>query len=345
MTRWTNRGAVAAPLPDVHLHPGQHRGLRPHPPGRTIGLRLRPHPQPDPGLAGRAAGLARRGRGRRGHGLRHGGDLGHAAVAAAKRRRDRGRPDRLRHCLHAVRAGVAAPGHQRRVRRLHAPGNGGRRHRPQDPRGLFRDAGQPQPAAGRHCRHLGHRARQGPLDHRRQHLRHAGAATAAAARRRHRAALGHQVPGRPRRPARRRGGRPQAAHRRDPLARPALLHRRDAVAVHRLPGVARPEDAGIAGRAPQRIGIEGGEVPARARGGSRRVLSGPGGHGRRRDRAAPAGGRRRPGGVRTEGRAGRRPAPARQPEAGAHRRQPGRPGNPDPASGHHDARQLHRRGP
>ena len=49
----------------------------------------------------------------------------------------------LRHGLHAVHAGPGAFRRARGVRRFHAPGDGGRRHRPQDPRRVFETPANP----------------------------------------------------------------------------------------------------------------------------------------------------------------------------------------------------------
>ena len=234
-------------------------------------------------------------RGRRRHRVRHGRDLGHAVLAAAKRRRDRGRPDRLRHGLHAVHAG---PGARVSACARCSPISRARRRWPPPsaprPAPYFETPANPNLrlvdiqavsaiARGKGLLTIVDNTFATPVLQRpwrwaptwcciRPPSTWAAMATCWPA------------------------PWPAATGRRGAPARAALLHRRDAVALHRLPGAARPEDAGAARAASQRIGAARGAAAARASGGGRCVLPGLADTAGA-DRAPPAIGRRRAGGL------------------------------------------------
>ena len=185
--------------------------------------------------------------------LRHGGDGDAARPDRLRlpRRRD-GRP--LRRQLPPVRARAPPIGEPRLL--LREPvGSEGRCRR--DPAGhahdLDRDADQSAPAPGGHRR--GRRDRAGAQDPpgRGQHVCDAVDPAAARARRRHRHALGDEVPERPLGHGGRRRGRGRSGARRARRL-PAQRDRRDRRAVRQLPCAARPQDAAASHAAVKRVG-------------------------------------------------------------------------------------------
>ena len=104
--------------------------------------------------------------------------------------------------------GPRGPGPDRRVARRHHRHRGRRGGLRGRRAGVVRVADQPRPRARRHRRDQRGRARGRRLRRRRQHVRHPPAAEPAGAGRRHRGALGDEVPRRAQRRADRRGRRP-----------------------------------------------------------------------------------------------------------------------------------------
>ena len=250
--------STTAPLPSVHDGglAYEHMATRRHAPGRPehrLPAALESH-------RGKVRGGRRRPRrhsGVRRVRHRHGG----AERGAARRRRDRKeargggaaavRRKRLPACLRCAR--------QRR--HVHHPGGRPRRaparHRPGDPR----DAGQPEPGAGRY-RPRGRRRGRSPAAGR-QHLREPDPPAAVQARRRHGAAQRHQVPRRPRRRHGRRGGR---RSRVDHAAAPdPRRHRRHPHALAGLPAPPRAGHAAGARARPAGQRPEGRQRPGRPR--------------------------------------------------------------------------------
>ena len=189
-------------------------------------------------------------------------DVHRVARVGAPRSRLRQRPRRRGQRAAAGPAGWAGRARQRRLRR-HVPAHrpclgtaghavdGDRPHRRRRPRSrlagrhgdaLAGDADEPIAHVRRHRGRRVCRPRARGTGGRRQHVRHALPAAADHPRRRHRRALGHEVPRRPQR----RGRRVHRRRRRRPRRPPALhpeRRRRGARPVRLLPRAARREDA------------------------------------------------------------------------------------------------------
>ena len=108
----------------------------------------------------------------------------------------------------ALRPHAAAARHHHAVRRHPRSRRGARRHRRHHARPVRGDARQPEARRSRFPHPRGHRTRRGNSARRRQHVRHADPLPPHRARRRHRAALSHEMDRRARHVHRRhRGGR------------------------------------------------------------------------------------------------------------------------------------------
>ena len=284
-----------ADLPDHVVHLRQHRARRrPVRPGRA-GQHLHPDHEPDPG---RRRAAHRRARGRRRRAvpvLRAGrGDVRHPEPRR-RGRSHRVQPAALRRHLQPVPLHAAQARHRDHLRRRPRrpgllAGGGAAEHQGV----LRRDHLQP---ADRHPGHPGRlrgRPRQRCAADRRQHHRHAVPDPADRPGRRHRRALGHQVPRRARHGDRRRDRRrrhlrldagpvPRLHHPGPQLPRRGVRRARTArvraqgpraaaarprfggVAVQRLPGGPGPGDAEPADRAARRQRATRRRIPGRPR--------------------------------------------------------------------------------
>ena len=187
------------------------------------------------------------------------------------------------------------------------PRKSGRGDRRPHQAGMGGDAEQPVPVRHRHpCR-----GRRRPRPRRpaagRQHHRHRRASAAAGARRGHRSALNHQVPGRQRDRHRRRHRWARGADRGHPLEH-HRIRRHDHAAVRLVADAAIPGDPVDADAAPQQQRPGGGRVPGRASQGQPGELHRPARAPAARPGAAADAGWRRADVVRRAGRHPRRRA-------------------------------------
>ena len=220
-------------------------------PRRAQGLRLRAHRQSDTRRVGAVHRQSRERHARLRVRFGHGGDQ-HAARADRLRQSHRRDERSVRRHVPRVRARAPPLGESRhQLRRSHAAGESGEGRAAADAHDLDRNADQSDAAPRGHRADGGVRAQARHPHGRRQYVRESVDSAAAGARRRHRHALGDEVPQRSLRHGRRRRRHCECGARREDRV-PAERSRRDRRPVRQLPRIARLENARAAHAAGER---------------------------------------------------------------------------------------------